>query len=659
MPRRNFDASMVARLREDQAQAAYIRRQRLVTGPPQSSGTNNLLLNPQTTNYNASSQTQTQSGLENTYINGSLRNMYNLSCICDFNEVLPSPPVPPIPPTPPTPPTPPSAGQAYWATSQTGNVASVLAMNVDPFGNIYQLIGFIGTPPEVLTLNNYVSDTTTPITVSAYGTFANPNLTDTCLVKYDTSGQVQWATTLTGANTDIGASLDFDSAGNVYLVATISSPAVTVNHFVSGGTGGPITVAPFGTLSPPPGINSYILLAKYDANGQVQWVTRMNSELDLTTPYLAADPAGNVYVVGQNPNTPSAYIDFYNQNGVSAGTINVSLYGRLSGTFIQPIFLVKYNTNGQVQWATQVLTAAGGSCSIKNVCVSPDGSVYLCGACASQTCNFYRWVSTIGTTINTVLIGFFVPPGVPFVFYIKYNSAGIVLLANSIMNQTGPFSLQDPVGLTTDSANNLYVTASFAGTLLVNNYQFISGFQVVMAAYGTLSNGGGAAKNTYIVKFNPGGTAQWATRIWNGSVVAPGCAAMDASDNLYISGVYDSQITLDDFVAGGGGGAITTTPYASMATQAGGDTYFLVKYTPSGSAVWATNGTAPGTGSTDATFVACDGSNAVYLSTNYDAPLPAINNYDSITTGTINTAFYNNLAIVGAYSNALLIKYAL
>jgi hypothetical protein len=303
--------------------------------------------------------------------------------------------------------------------------------------------------------------------------------------------------------------------------------------------------------------------------------------------------------------------------------------------------------------------SAGGSFGVSNICVSADGSVYICGGCASGSILFFRWSSTIGTTINTGLIAFTVSPGFPVSFIAKYDPTGNFVFGNTIWNQTGPFSLQDPMGLVTDSANNVYVTGAYSGNLFVNNFLFISAFQIVTSVYGTLTNGGGTAKNTYVIKYDSGGTVQWSTRLWNTSIAGPGSATVDASDNLYISGVYDSALTIDNFVSGGGGGAIVTTPYASMTTQSGNDTYSLVKYTPAGSAVWATNGTAPGSTSTDLTFAKCDANNAVYFSTAYAAPLPVINKYVSTTAGTVNTNVYNTLMMVGSYFNGMLVKYAI
>jgi hypothetical protein len=652
---------MVARLREDQAQAAYLRRQRLVTGPPSRSGSNNILLNPQTTNYSSSSQAQAQNGLEQTFINGSLRNVYSVGCPCDINEVLPepTPPVPPIPPIPPIPPTPPpSAGSVWWATSQIAYASSVLAMNVDSSGYIYQLIGYIGTGADSLAVNNYVSDSTTPITVSSYGTFANPNLTNTCLVKYDPSGQVQWATTLTGANADLGSSIAFDSAGNVVIAATITSSTVTVNSFVLGGGGSPITVTPYGTLTALPGVVSYVLVVKYSANGTAQWATQINSATELITPYLGIDSTDNIYITGESPNSASSYIDFYNQNGVVAGAIQIALYGRISTIASQTIFLAKYDSNGIAQWATEFRSTSGGSLGVSNLCVSPDGTVNICGGCATNSIVFYRWASTVGTTITTLVSAFVNWPGYPFSFYVKYNPFGNIVLGSTISNQTGPFSLQDPMGLAVDTANNLYVSGAFSGNLFVNSFLSISGFMLNTTIYGTLTNGGGTSKNTYVIKYDSGGTVQWATRIWNASVAGPGSAAVDLSGNLYVSGVYDSTITIDDFVSGGGGGPIATIPYASMATESGGDTYFIVKFSPSGNAIWATNGTAPGSTSTDLTFVKSDANNALYFSTSYET-IPAINNYASTAVGIVNTTFYNSLALLGAYSNSMLVKYAI
>lgn len=620
MPRRNFDASMVARLREDQAQAAYLRRQRLVTASPSSSGSNNILINPQTTNYNASSQTQAQSGLENIFINGSLRNMFTIGCAC---ETVASPSVPA-----------PLQGIASWAVSQTSTgSATVYDSKTDPFGNVYMTIGYAG----ILRLNEFVSDATDPITLSTYGTFLSSRLAN-CLVKYDSNGQILWATNITRINGSFRATIDFDSAGNVYLLTSVPSVASTINNFVSGGAGAPVNVTPFGTIIPPPGVNYYSLLVKYSESGQALWATKIVASSQVRAPSLSVTPTGDVYVTGNNDLT--TYIDFYNQNGVFMGDVQPVLYGRIVCTANNTPFLVKYNSGGYVDWATKIDSLSG---VLKGVHVAPDGTVYVKGVCLTGPLSFYNWSSTAAGVVNTTLSGTLAFSAI-YAFLAKYSSTGALQWATTIT--PGIITKYNPMGITVDNDSNVYISGCYTSLATFDNFVSIDGaFAITTVPYNTLP-APAAGFDMYIVKYSPSGQVVWNTRIANAGSVNAGSLATDGT-NVYVGGLYTGAIGIYNSDA-----SLFGTMQLESATS-----YLLVKYSGQGIGQWATNGTGRGS-SVSSTVSVSYANGSVYLGeTSGVLTASRVNRNGGVVNGGVDNVYYNSVMGMGMNGMGILVSY--
>ena len=107
-----------------------------------------------------------------------------------------------------------------------------------------------------------------------------------------------------------------------------------------------------------------------------------------------------------------------------------------------------------------------------------------------------------------------------------------------------------------------YVTGVFQGTITLGAISLTAG------------PGGG---HLFLAKYSASGTVLWANKIDSGSF-ADGQVAVDAAGNAYLTGDFDSTITLG-----------TTT----LTTTTSGDTY-LVKYNAQGAQQWARQGGAPG-----------------------------------------------------------------
>jgi len=141
-------------------------------------------------------------------------------------------------------------------------------------------------------------------------------LSDVLLIKYNSSGTLQWQRSLDGGSSDVGASVATDSSGNVYVAGY--SVASGVNH---------------------------IQIEKYDTSGTIQWQRSLSSVSTDQANRITVDSSGSVYITGISSNSPSGLI------------------------------VAKYNTSGVIQWQRKFSTNMTG----QGVSVDSLGNVYVSG----------------------------------------------------------------------------------------------------------------------------------------------------------------------------------------------------------------------------------------------------------------------------------------
>jgi len=102
-----------------------------------------------------------------------------------------------------------TSGTAQWARSIGGTSSDTgRSIATDSAGNVYVTGIYYGS----VTIGS-----TTLNSLYSYDTF---------VVKYDTSGTVQWAKSIGGTNSDYGYGIAADSAGNVYVTGIYSGTAI-------------------------------------------------------------------------------------------------------------------------------------------------------------------------------------------------------------------------------------------------------------------------------------------------------------------------------------------------------------------------------------------------------------------------------------------------
>lgn len=360
----------------------------------------------------------------------------------------------------------------------------------------------------------------------------------------------------------------------------------------------------------PTGSNISAYVVKYNTNGSIQWAARLGDSSGGTCRgySTATDSTGNVYVTG----VYNFQITIYNASGTSFGTL-------ANNGSTNDVFIIKYNTNGAVQWATRI--AGGGGDIGYSIAVDSSANVYVTGYYDSAPATVY----SVGDVVFRTLGG-----GSGDVFIVKYNTSGTAqwsaILSSSAAADYG-------YGIQVDSSGNVYVTGYAGATLTIFNANG-------SGTFGTLSQIG--SNFAFIVKYNTSGTCQWAARIvgTGGSGNIYGQAlTVDTSGNVYLTGYYTGTVNIYS-----GGGVLFGTTLANSSADLYYDTY-VIKYDTSGNVSWATRITGT-SGNKFGYGIGVDTSGNVYAVGTYARGSITIYNVGGGTFGTLTNAGFNDAFII-------------
>ena len=341
-----------------------------------------------------------------------------------------------------------------------------------------------------------VSDASGNVYVTGSSTGSGTNL-DYATVKYNTSGQQQWAARYNGpANfIDIANAIAVDGNGNVYVTGT---------------SAGTISLSDYATV-------------KYNSAGQEQWVVRYNGPSNGTDEAfsIVVDQAGNVYVTGQS----------------------------LSGTNYD-FATIKYNSLGQPQWTSRY---NGTQSSIDNgvaVRVDISGNVYVTGGSTGMGSGLdyttVKYNSINGQEMWAVRYnGPNNADDIPSDLEID-NSANVYVTGGS----SGSGSSNDFATIKYNTSGQQQWVARYNGTGNDNDVAFSLGLSGTGNVYVTGSSiGQGSATDYATVMYNGSGQQQWATR-YNGPNNTSDDAtsiAVDANGNAYVTGASNAGGTNLDY----------------------------------------------------------------------------------------------------------------
>lgn len=253
----------------------------------------------------------------------------------------------------------------------------------------------------------------TQITFGSFTVSSGASYTQTFIVKYDSAGNALWAKSSTASSTSAssyGTGVSTDDSGNVYI---------------TGGTAyAPVT---FGTTTLANAGGQDMFIVKYDASGTMQWARGAGGTGQEYGHDIAADAAGNVYIVGD---FASPFMVF--------GTDTLTTNGG------DDIFFVKYDASGNLQWVNGVNGALQDEAY--STTVDADGNAYILVSSWSSPLTF----GTVTLTSSAV--------GSPIIV-VKYNAAGNAIWAKKAECTAFGFH----AGITTDYLGNVFVTGTVVG----------------------------------------------------------------------------------------------------------------------------------------------------------------------------------------------------
>jgi hypothetical protein len=341
------------------------------------------------------------------------------------------------------------AGTLQWVRSAGGpNNDQGLSIAVNTAGNVY--------------ITGYYSATATFGNTSVSAVGGN----DIFVAQYDNNGNFRWVRSAGGADEDIARGIAADASGNAFITGNFRSTATFGGNTVTSAGGEDIAIA------------------KYDNDGNFQWVYSAGSTGDDRGMGITTDAGGNMFVTG-----------YYLQTITLGATALTS-----SGGY--DIFLAKYNSGGVVQWAT-TLGGLGHEYG-QSVAVSPNGNIAVSGG-------FQGLTSLSGTTINS--------EGTRDMFVLKCNSAGGFLWAKTAGGQGYDYSY----GVFVDANDQTYVVGCFEAT----------------AKFGTVSKIAAGTQDIFVAKYDGAGGLNWVVSAGGtNSDIAMG-VAIDPNINIYITGGFN------------------------------------------------------------------------------------------------------------------------
>lgn len=313
-----------------------------------------------------------------------------------------------------------AAGNFVWAVKTNGWKSNLeeMGMTCDAAGNVFVTGHFADSV-------DFDPGTTTFNLISNGGR-------DIFIWHLDASGNFVWAKNIGGTQSsilsdDVGYDIKTDSWGNIYTIGSFEKTA---------------------DFDPGPGTDSLyagpycdIFILKLNANGDYVYAKNFGGTNYCIGRSIAIDALGNIYATGSFSDT----VDF------NPGAAVFNLIAPRSNQFVPgdpDIFVLKLDSSGNFIWAQNF--GATREDIGQAIHVDATGNVYTTGV-FEQTVDF-NWSS--GTFNLSV-------PLYEDMFVLKSDSAGNFIWANQIKSSS---FYDGGNAITADTASNVYLTGSFAGT---------------------------------------------------------------------------------------------------------------------------------------------------------------------------------------------------
>jgi hypothetical protein len=298
-----------------------------------------------------------------------------------------------------------------------------------------------------------------------FDTLANATITsmgsaDIFIAKYNTNGMFQWAKRAGGTERDVAYNLAV-SGTDIYITGSFWSIA----NFNTPSTTGTNEIRSLSFQD--------IFIAKYNSSGIFQWAKRAGGG-NIDAGFSITASGEDVYITGYF----SGLADFNTPTAMGRNEIT-------SANMLNDIFLAKYNSNGTFQWAKR----AGGNENDAGLSVAVSGTdVYVTGE-IENTANF-NTPSAFGTNEIT-------GEGRTDMFLAKFNSNGAFQWAK----RAGGLE-EDAGNYVVAKGTDVYVTGAFKATANFNTPSATSATDLISAG----------RNDMFVVKYNNNGVVQWTRR---------------------------------------------------------------------------------------------------------------------------------------------------
>ncbi len=306
---------------------------------------------------------------------------------------------------------------------------------------------------------------------------------DAFLAKYDSMGDLEWATYYGGNDKDFGNGIATDISGNVYITGITLSDTGLASSGV------------FQTVNNAGGYDAF--LAKFNTSGTRLWGTFYGGTQDDQATAVAADTLGNVYITGYTKSTT---------NMATPGCYQ----GILGGGY--DCFLAKFNNAGGRTWGTYY----GGGTDDNAFALAADDSGNVC---------ITGWTTSSSGIATSGAYG----GGSYDAFIAKLDSSG----ARQWATYFGGSDVDQAYGIAIDAARNIYITGNTLST---------SGIASTGALQGAFG-GGTSLGDAFLARFSRDpylGVKGIEKALTNSISIYPN----PASDNFTINAATDGQLTI-------------------------------------------------------------------------------------------------------------------
>ena len=371
-----------------------------------------------------------------------------------------------------------------------------------------------------------------------------------------TSGQVGTTVTITGTNFATTPSNNTVAFNGTTAVVTASTATSITTSVPAGATTGKITVTIAGntatsvtdfTVTSPPSVPS------------LEWALTLEGP-DPIVESMTTDVSGNVYTAGQFDGT----VDFDPRSGV----FNLTSAGNGDA------FVSKLSSDGNLIWAFRL--GGNGNEGASQIEVDGLGNVYVTGI----------------INLASGSVDFDPGPGItlfgPGAYISKFDSNGNLVWVAPLAASVNDIEI--------DAANNLYMIGTFSGTV---------DFDPGVPVFNLTASGPG---DFFVMSLTSAGNFVWANRIGGTQSDVARSLALDASDNLCITGIFFSPTV--DFDPGAGTANLSITGIADV---------FILKLDNAGNYIWARRiGSASGE---DADGIATDNASNILITGSFNGTL--------------------------------------